>query len=331
MIPIRDTVPSRNYPVVNISLIGINAAVFLLQMVQGPRINEFVYTYGLVPAKFTVPHIAAHFTPAQIVLSLFTFMFLHGSFLHILGNMWSLFIFGDNVEDRLGSFYYLLFYLASGLVSGLFHFFLNLQSTVPTIGASGAIAGVMGAYFILYPASRILTLIPIFIFPWFVEIPAFFFLGLWFFMQLFNAAIGGGAMSGIAWWAHIGGFIFGIFALKFMGFFPEKGIGSTLRRAAVKKKKTPRLQVIQPSMAGDKLDLSDTIRVTPYEAAAGAKKMVNIPWGFYNRFYNVVIPAGIKDGSVLRLRGLGKKGPDGRAGDLYLTVVIEQPWEGEAD
>jgi len=327
MIPIRDTVPSRNYPIVNNSLIGINVVVYFVQMAQGRQMTEFVFTYGLVPAKFTVPHIAAHFTPGQILFSFFSFMFLHGSFLHILGNMWSLYIFGDNVEDRLGSVYYLGFYLLAGIVSGLFHFFLNMTSTTPTIGASGAIAGVMGAYFILYPHSRILTLIPILIFPLFIEIPAFFFLGLWFFMQLFNATMGGGAMSGIAWWAHIGGFIFGILALKLLGAFPETKFGDTLRRASMQKKKSPRLQLIQPSARREDSNLYETIGITPYEAAAGARKTINIPWGFYNRFYRVNIPPGIKDGNVLRLRGLGKDASDGKKGDLYLTVKIEQPWE----
>ncbi len=327
MIPIRDTVPSRNYPIVNNTLIGINIVVYLIQLSHGQGMTKFVYTYGLVPAKFTIPQIAAHFTAGQIVFSLFSFMFLHGSFLHILGNMWSLYIFGDNVEDRLGSVYYLVFYLLSGLVSGLFHFFLNMHSTIPTIGASGAIAGVMGAYFILYPHSRILTLIPIFIFPWFIEIPAFFFLGLWFFMQVFNVAIGGGAMSGIAWWAHIGGFIFGIFALKALGAFPETRFSDAIKRASMKKKRSPRLQVIQPSMRSQGADLYDTVRVTPYEAAAGTIKMINLPWGFYNRFYRINIPPGIKDGNILRLKELGKQSPDGRRGDLYLTVKIEQPWK----
>jgi hypothetical protein len=287
--------------------------------------TEFVYIYGLVPAKFTVPHIAAHFTPGQILFSIVSFMFLHGGFLHILGNMWTLYIFGDNVEDRMGSVYYLFFYLVSGMVSGLCHFLLNLHSTVPTIGASGAIAGVMGAYFVLYPNARILTLIPVLIFPLFVEIPAFFFLGLWFFLQLFSA-LGSGAMSGIAWWAHIGGFIFGVIALKSLGYFPETGWGGAVRRTGMKRRRSPHLQVIQPKGRQADRNLYETIQITPYEAAAGAKKKINIPWGFYNRFYNVIIPGGTKNGTVLRLRGLGRDGPHGEKGDLYLTVEIQQPW-----
>ena len=325
MIPIRDNVPSRRYPIINTSLIGINVVMYLVQLSHGARMQEFIYTYALVPAKFTVPHIAAHFTAGQILFSLVSFMFLHGSFLHILGNMWSLWIFGDNVEDQLGPFYYLLFYLLSGLVSGLFHFFINFHSTVPTIGASGAIAGVMGAYFILHPNSKILTLIPILIFPLFIEIPAFFFLGLWFFMQLFNAALGGGA-SGIAWWAHIGGFVFGIMALKTLVSFPQTGFGGSLRHAGMQRKKTPQIQMIQPQRGGREINLYSSLNLTPFEAAAGAKKKINVSWGFYNRFYNVVIPAGTRDGKVLRLKGLGRSGPDGTRGDLYLTVNIQQPW-----
>ncbi len=178
MIPLRDTTRSRNYPAVNTALIAANGLLFLVQLAQGPQQDAFIYTYGLVPARYSVPHVAAYFTSFQQALALLSFMFLHGGFWHLLGNMWSLYIFGDNVEDRLGPFRYLLFYLLCGWASGLFHLFLNWQSPVPTIGASGAIAGVMGAYLLLYPRSKILTLIPIFFIPYFIEIPAFFFLGL---------------------------------------------------------------------------------------------------------------------------------------------------------
>ncbi len=159
------------------TLIGINVAVYLLQMAQGPHLEQFIFTYGLVPARYSVPFYAAHFTLGQQLFSLVSFMFLHGGFWHLLGNMWFLYIFGDNVEDRLGSSYYLAFYLAAGLISGLCHLLVNINSAMPTIGASGAIAGVMGAYLVLFPNARILTLIPIIIIPWIIEIPAFFFLG----------------------------------------------------------------------------------------------------------------------------------------------------------
>ncbi len=175
MFPIRDTVPSKNYPIVTHALIAVNIICFLIQISQGRDFDHFAYIYGLVPARYTVPQIAEYFTFGQQAFAFFSFMFLHGGFMHILGNMWFLYIFGDNVEDRLGHFRYFLFYILCGLLSGLSHFFLNLHSNLPTIGASGAIAGVMGAYFILHPTSKILTLVPILIIPFFFEIPAFFF------------------------------------------------------------------------------------------------------------------------------------------------------------
>ncbi len=199
MIPIRDINPSRNYPVVNNSLIVINVIFFLVQMAQGDEINRFIYIYGLVPARYTVPDISSHFPAAHQILSFFSFMFLHGGFLHLLGNMWTLYIFGDNIEDRLGPFRYLIFYLLCGICSGLSHIALNIHSNVPTIGASGAIAGVMGAYFILFPNAKILTLIPIIIIPYFIEIRAFFFIGIWFIFQFISAIVSHEGSS-IAWW-----------------------------------------------------------------------------------------------------------------------------------
>ncbi|MBT8356420.1 MAG: rhomboid family intramembrane serine protease, partial [Desulfobacterales bacterium] len=201
MIPIRDTISTRNYPVVNNTLIGINVVVFLLQMMQGAELDRFIYIYGLVPARYSVEQIAAYFTPGQQLFSLLSFMFLHGGFVHLIGNMWFLYIFGDNIEDRLGHLRYIGFYLLCGLASGVSHLLLNLNSNIPTIGASGAIAGVMGAYFILHPRSKILTLIPIIIIPWLLEIPAFFFIGFWFVLQFINAAASHGDVGGIAWWA----------------------------------------------------------------------------------------------------------------------------------
>ena len=184
MLPIRDTTPSRNYPVVNNTIIGINIVFFLVQLAQGPQFDNFAYVYGLVPARYSIPHVSSYFSTVQQLMSFVTFMFLHGGFWHLIGNMWSLYIFGDNVEDSLGHFRYLIFYLLCGVTSGLAHLIININSNVPTIGASGAIAGVMGAYFILHPRSKILTLIPIIIIPWFIEVPAFLFIGIWFAMQM---------------------------------------------------------------------------------------------------------------------------------------------------
>ena len=244
MIPIRDTTPSKSVPVANLTIIGINVVFFLVQLAHGQSQDHFVYLYGLVPAKFTVPQVSAYFSLGQQILSLFTFMFLHGGFIHLIGNMWSLYIFGDNVEDRLGSARYIIFYLLCGLASGMSHLMLNAHSNIPTIGASGAIAGVMGAYFILYPRSRILTLIPIIFIPWFVEIPAFFFLGIWFVLQFLNAAGSSGHAGGIAWWAHIGGFVFGILFLKLFDRIPATGVTDRLRHAT-EKKRSHRLQVVK--------------------------------------------------------------------------------------
>ena len=324
MIPIRDTVPSRNHPIANTIIIGVNILVYVLQIGQGNALERFIYIYGLVPARYSVPHVSSYFTATQQIFSLFSFMFLHGGFWHLLGNMWSLYIFGNNVEDRLALVRYVVFYLLCGITSGLCHLLFNLYSTVPTIGASGAIAGVMGAYFILYPHAKILTLIPIVFIPYFIEIPAFLFLGIWFVLQFLNLAGSRGQISGIAWWAHIGGFIFGIIFLKLFLPTPSSSKTST-RRRGFEKRKTPRLQVIRPVPSGGGSDLYGVISITPHEAAMGARKLVNVPWGFRKRILRVTVPAGVKPGGKLRLKGLGKILPDGRRGDLLLKVIVVHP------
>ncbi len=321
MIPIRDTIASKNYPVVNNTIIGINVVLFLFELSQGANLDRFVYIYGLVPARYSMPQISSYFTTGQQLLSLLSFMFLHGGFWHLLGNMWFLYIFGDNVEDRLGPFRYLVFYLLCGITSGLFHLLLNLHSNMPTIGASGAIAGVMGAYLILYPHSKILTLIPIIFIPWFIEIPAFFFLGFWFVLQFLNAAGSHGNIGGIAWWAHIGGFVFGIVFLKIFLVLPETGVSGKMRRVTAKRK-THRLQVVRPGGLGKDPHLYGTIDITSFEALTGTQKLINIPKGFQKRIVKVIVPPGVKEGSKLRLKGMGKTGSDGQRGDLYLKVII---------
>jgi hypothetical protein len=242
--------------------------------------------------------------------------------------MWSLYIFGDNVEDRLGHIRYLLFYLLCGITSGLCHLLFNLHSNVPTIGASGAIAGIMGAYFILYPDAKVLTLIPIIIIPYFIEIPAFLFLGIWFVLQFLNLAGSHGNISGIAWWAHIGGFIFGIIFLKIFLLAPSFSATPKLRRAT-EKRKTPRLQVIRPGASAEGADLYGIITVTHREALTGTRKLVNIPWGFHKRIFRVSVPAGVKAGSKLCLKRIGKIMPDGRKGDLLLKIIIKDPPSGD--
>ena len=322
MIPLRDTTPTRNYPIVNTTIIGINVVVYLIQLFQTTEIDKFVYIYGLVPARYSLPQVAQYFTTGQQVFSLFSFMFLHGGFWHILGNMWSLYIFGDNVEDRLGPIRYAFFYLLCGMASGLSHMMLNWHSNLPTIGASGAIAGVMGAYFLLHPRSKILTLIPIFFIPYFINIPAYIFLGLWFVLQFINAAGSQGLGGGIAWWAHIGGFLFGMLFLKLFILLPQLGVSNRMRPLTAKRK-TPRLQVIRPANSGNDQHLYGLIKITPYEAVKGTRKLVNIPLGFQKRIFNVKVPAGIQEGNVLRLKGLGQRMRSGGVGDLYLKVTIE--------
>ena len=321
MIPIRDTIRSQTYPIVNSVIIGVNVLVFLVQPSQGQGLQEFFHIYGLVPARYAIPQISAYFTTSQQIISFLTFMFLHGGFLHLLGNMWFLYIFGDNVEDKLGHLRYLAFYLLCGLASGLSHLALNWHSEIPTIGASGAIAGVMGAYFILYPHAKVLTLVPIFFFVQFLEVPAFLFLGIWVLFQFLSAAGASPQMGGIAWWAHIGGFLFGILFLKLFEVMPAMKARNRFRDMTVRHT-TPRLQVVRPTGVGDDSNLYGVISVSEREALFGARKLVNIAQGFKKKTFLLTIPPGISDGTRLRLRDLGRQMPQGSRGDLYLKVQI---------
>jgi membrane associated rhomboid family serine protease len=189
-------------------LIGLNVLAFFLLLSLGQQAETWVALLGMVPARLLQ-------NPGFMELStVFTSMFLHGGWAHLLGNMLALYIFGDNVEDRLGSGRYLFFYLASGIAAAAAHLGLNASSPIPTIGASGAISGVLAAYLLFFPSSRVITLIPIFILPWFVEIPAIIYLGFWFLSQLFSGLFsvvsGAQAYGGVAWWAHVGGFVAGL-------------------------------------------------------------------------------------------------------------------------
>jgi len=214
MIPLRDVIPSRTTPFVTIGIIAVNALAFWFELsLGGSSLQRFLREYGIVPAEFAWP-------------TLFSSMFLHGGWLHAIGNMWYLWIFGDNVEDRVGHGRFIVFYLLCGILAAVGQIVMEPASTLPTIGASGAIAGVMGAYFVLFPRSRILTLIPLFVFIEIVEVPAILFLGIWFVLQ-FISGVGtlgraDALSSGIAFWAHIAGFAAGavlIFALR----RPERG------------------------------------------------------------------------------------------------------------
>ena len=192
-----------------------NAAVFYCELqLSEAQLQHFFYLFGLVPARYSHPQWAAWVGfPMDDYWPFVTSMFLHGGWLHFLGNMWTLWIFGDNVEDRMGRLGFLVFYLLCGFVAGVVHYVTNLGSTLPTVGASGAIAGVMGAYFILYPHARIITFFPIFFVPFFFEIPAVLYLGIWFYSQFLSGVMslaGPEQVGGIAWWAHIGGFLAGI-------------------------------------------------------------------------------------------------------------------------
>jgi len=322
MIPIRDTTRSESVPIVTNLFIAVNVLIFLLQLGEGRALNEFIYTYGLVPARYSVSRVAAQFTGFQQVIPFITFMFLHGGFLHLIGNMWFLHIFGDNVEDRLGHFRYLIFYLLCGLSSGVAHLVINWHSQVPTIGASGAIAGIMGAYMVLYPKARVLTLIPLFFIPYFVEIPAVIFLGIWFLFQFMSAAAAPAQAGGVAWWAHVGGFIFGIIFLKLFDHIPHLGADRALRRLT-KKRTSPRVHVVRPRVEDATLDLSGEIVLTKREVAQGARKLVAIGQGRRRRTVFVRVPPGVSEGARLRLKALGRQAPDGTWGDLYLTVRIK--------
>ncbi len=214
MIPIRDTIRSSISPVVNWLLIAANALVFIYELSLPPdSLNQFIYSFGIVPANLDLSQplmLAANPTP---LISFITHMFMHGGWIHFLSNMWILFIFGDNVEGRMGHTRYLVFYLLSGLAAGVAQTLVAPNSTVPSIGASGAIAGIMGAYLVLFPGARVVTLVPVIFFFWTFELPAIFFLGFWFISQLFSGIMSlpsAGLTGGVAWWAHIGGFVFGI-------------------------------------------------------------------------------------------------------------------------
>ena len=217
MIPLRDVIPSRTTPYVTVVIIILNALAWFFELAL-PRdvLPDFLQVYGVVPAEFRVSTLATSmFLHADFRAStLVTSMFLHGSWMHVIGNMWYLWIFGDNIEDRLGHGRFIVFYLLCGVAAALGQIAMDPTSTLPTIGASGAIAGVMGAYFVLYPQSRVLTLVPIIFYVEIIEVPAIVLLGFWFLMQLFSAgaiavtaSTGGG---GVAFMAHVAGFVTGV-------------------------------------------------------------------------------------------------------------------------
>ena len=213
MIPLKDKNPTQRVPVVNIELIVANIAVFLYEVSLGPRIGQFFLTFGVVPSDIVESFTSGRFRIGA-VSPFFTSMFLHGGWLHLAGNMLYLWVFGDNVEDKLGHGRYLVFYLVCGLAASLLHVFIAPSSSMPTVGASGAISGILGAYLLMFPRARVVTVIPIFFFLQVAELPALVVLGFWFVMQFFSGLISlgyeTGGMGGVAWWAHVGGFVAGL-------------------------------------------------------------------------------------------------------------------------
>ncbi len=235
MIPLRDNIPSRTRPYVNYAIVVACSVVFVLQAMERRDQPSIVERYSMVPARVSNPEaevthrvvreVRTPFGPQMVQeehqlapaavpawLTLLTCTFLHGGWMHFLGNVWVLWIFGDNVEDRYGHLGYLIFYLACGTAASAAHFLVDRHSTMPTVGASGAIAGVMGAYFLLYPRARVLCIVPIVFFLQIMWLPAPLFLGIWFLMQFYQgtASIASMASGGVAWWAHIGGFLAGL-------------------------------------------------------------------------------------------------------------------------
>jgi membrane associated rhomboid family serine protease len=226
MIPLRDDTPRFSTPYVTYFLIALNTLVFLYELSLPPRnLEGLMYVLGVVPTKVgAMVHGIEGVSPAMALVPILTSMFLHASWLHLIGNMWVLWIFGDNIEDYLGHFKYLVFYILSGIAASVLHIALNSRSTIPSVGASGAIAGVMGAYFVLYPRAKVLTLVPLIVFFTFWWLPAWIVLGYWILVQFLSGAATAIAYSnqtagGIAFWAHVGGFAAGILMIKLM---PER-------------------------------------------------------------------------------------------------------------
>ncbi|MEE9128167.1 MAG: rhomboid family intramembrane serine protease [Planctomycetota bacterium] len=229
MIPLRDNIPARTFPFVNYTMIGICAVVFLSQLAAGD--GSLAEQLGMIPKRVVDPDSEIVIRTGQFDYGLaqdalvpswltpLTCIFLHGGWLHFLGNMLFLWIFGDNVEDRMGHGGYLGFYLGAGVAASVAHLLTNPESPLPTVGASGAIAGVMGAYMLLYPHAKVLTLVPLFVIMFMVTLPAPLFLGIWFLLQFYQgvASVGAVEMGGVAWWAHIGGFAVGFLVAAILG------------------------------------------------------------------------------------------------------------------
>ncbi len=214
MIPIRDRNPSGTFPYVTIGIIVVNIFIFLYELSLGTDLGVFLHQYGVVPIKAT--HYYYRSSDLTLIDTFFPFLsssFLHAGFIHLIGNMWFLWIFGDNIEDKLGHIKYLCFYILCGAIASSVHIFFNSQSEIPCVGASGAIAAVLGAYMVTFPRARVTTIVPIFFFLQIIELPAVVVLGFWILIQFFSGAASSTASTsdgGVAWWAHVGGFVSGI-------------------------------------------------------------------------------------------------------------------------
>jgi len=217
MIPLRDDNPAQRAPIVTRGIIVLNVLAFIYELSISDGTHEFLRDWGVVPGRLFAALTGETSLPVEL-LTLITSQFLHGGWLHLIGNMWYLWIFGDNVEDRMGHARFLLFYLASGIVAAVLNAALMPGSPLPTVGASGAIAGVLGAYAFAFPRARVLTLVPIFFFIQIIPIPALVLLGIWFAFQFIAGALSaGGSGGGVAWWAHIAGFVFGFVVMMATG------------------------------------------------------------------------------------------------------------------
>jgi membrane associated rhomboid family serine protease len=229
VVPLRDNIPTRIVPVVTYILIALNIAAFVYELSLGPNLEAFFRIWAIVPRDLTA-YFAGEPTglPFPAWVTLISSQFLHGGFLHVAGNMLFLWIFGNNVEDKLGHVRFTIFYLACGVLAGLSQWFFSAYSVVPSLGASGAIAGVMGAYILRFPKAEVLTLVPLGFFMWTFRVPAFFFLGFWFVQQAFYGVAGlnvptnvGMQNGGVAYWAHAGGFVFGAILGPLLGLFSD--------------------------------------------------------------------------------------------------------------
>jgi membrane associated rhomboid family serine protease len=278
MIPLKDNLSTKRFPIVTLTLIVLNILIFMYELSLGPELLYFFRRYAVVPATFFdggYYDIFGHkqsISPLEMVFPLVTSMFLHGGYIHIAGNMLYLWIFGDNIEDRLGSFRFLLLYIASGLVAATAHLIMNSESEVPSLGASGAVSGVLGAYILLYPKAKILTIFPILFFLQFFELPAFFFIGTWLIQQLLYGMVlfwvPGNESGGIAWWAHIGGFIAGFTFLmmlkpqKFRSYTNKKYLPLVERYLNQKEKEMESYNNTGPLSRHNALKVVDLTRVT---------------------------------------------------------------------